>query len=527
MSAKLLGLTEPRVWTKPLRVLTPETSRGFHVIEFATKILRVKLFPWQMWLLIHLLEIDEDGLLRFRKALVIVGRQNGKTMIGAVLAAYWIYVDAKRWPEQLPEQDFVIVGCAQKLDIAMKPWKAVRRWGGPDDKKIGIAHDRVPSLQRFTYPPRTTNGETELKTLGGGTYLPRTFEGARGQSVARALVDELRQQYDYEGWSAIEKSTNATYDSLLVAFSNAGTKRSLVLRDVRSTAHASVNDPDAQWFVAEWSAEQDATLDDPEAFRQANPSAGYLPGMTISGLMRAAADAVEKNLERIEVLGQWVTAEVNNYLDTVEFSSLARPVADISIPKGARTVWGVDVSHDRTMTWLTAAVYTADGKPFTTVRLARAGMVWLPAYMAELAETSGHREVAINAKGCPAMEFIEPLKKLGLIVHEFDGPKYALATGRIHDEVRDKNLVVVNQPDITLAVQGGVVVPYADNMAWSRPKSLPIDIAGLVAETIALYALLVLEPPAVEDTPPPPPQAEMVTRDDVASSDANLASVSF
>ena len=301
----------------------------------------------------------------------------------------------------------------------------------------------------------------------------------------------------------------------------------MVLRDVRSTAHASVDDPDAQWFVAEWSAEQEATLDDPEAFRQANPSAGYLPGMTISGLMRAAADAVEKNLERIEVLGQWVTAEVNNYLDTAKFKALARPVAEISIPKGARTVWGVDVSHDRTMTWLTAAVFTEDGKPFTTVRLARAGMVWLPEYMAELAKTSGHREVAVNAKGCPAMEFIEPLKKLGLFVHEFDGPKYALATGRIHDEVRDKNLVVVKQPDITLAVQGGVVVPYADNMAWSRPKSLPIDIAGLVAETIALYALLVLEPPPVEQTPPPPPQAEMVTRDDFEESDVNLATASF
>ena len=125
------------------------------------------------------------------------------------------------------------------------------------------------------------------------------------------------------------------------------------------------------------------------------------------------------------------------------------------------------------------------------------------------------------------MEFIEPLKKLGLIVHEFDGPKYAIATGRFRDAVRDEKLVVVTQPDIDLAVQGGVVVPYADNMAWSRPKSLPIDISGLIAETIALYALELLKPEPVEETPPPPPQAEMVTRDDVTPSDANLAVVSF
>ncbi|WP_174776324.1 MULTISPECIES: hypothetical protein [Cryobacterium] len=527
MSAKKLGRTKPRIYTQPLRKLTPETSRGFDVIDFATNVLLVKLFPWQEWLLIHMLEIDEQGLLRFRKALVIVGRQNGKTMIAAVLAAYWLYVDAGRWTDQLPEDEFVVVGGAQKLDIAMKPWKAVRKWGAPDDPKVGIARDRVPELQAYTYPPRTTNGETELRTHGGSTYLPRTFEGARGQSAARLLLDELREQYDYEGWSAIEKSANAMFDSLLVAFSNAGTKRSRVLKDVRATAHEGVNDPETQWFVAEWSAEEDATLDDPKAFRQANPSAGYLPGMTIAGLMRAAAEAKEKNVERIEVLGQWVTAEVNNFIESTDYRDLVVSIKDVHIPKGGRTVWGVDVSDDRNTTWLSSAVYTEDGKPFSYSRIKRAGMMWFPAYMAALAEESGHREVALNARGCAAMEFVKPLKDLGLIVHEIDGPMYAIATGRHQDAVRDKNLVVVNQPDIDMAVQHGVVVRYGDNKAWSRPKSLPVDISGLIAMSLALYGLEVLAPPPVAPTPPPPPPAEMVTRDDVSSSDVNLAIAAF
>ncbi|MCB8043651.1 hypothetical protein JM654_03930 [Microbacterium oxydans] len=194
------GFTEPRIYTQPLvKELTPKTSRGFEIIDFARDHLKVTLFPWQEWLLIHMFELDAFGLLRFRKGLVIVGRQNGKTLIGAVLAAFWIYVDAGRWPEQLREFDFVVVGAAQKLDIAMKPWKQVRRWGAPDDKKIGVAPDRVPMLQEFTYPPRMVNGEVELKTHGGATYKPRTFDGARGESAARLLLDELRQQYDYEG----------------------------------------------------------------------------------------------------------------------------------------------------------------------------------------------------------------------------------------------------------------------------------------------------------------------------------------
>lgn len=531
------GFTEPRIWTKPLTELTPKTSRGFEVIEFAEDVLRVHLFPWQKWLLIHMLELDSFGLLRFRKALVIVGRQNGKTLIAAVLAAYWLYVDAGRWPNQLAEQDFVVVGAAQKLDIAMKPWKQVRRWGAPDDRKIGIAIDRVPDLQAYTYPPRTTNGETELRTHGGGAYLPRTFDGARGQSAARLILDELREQYDYEGWSAIEKSANAMYDSLLVAFSNAGTKRSKVLRDVRQTGHEGVDDPQTQWFIAEWSAEQDAPLDDERAFAQANPSAGYLPGMTIPGLMRAAAEAKEKNVERIEVLGQWVTAKVDNFIDVADWKALHETVDAVlaRIPSGARTVWAIDMSHDRKTTWLAAAVVTEDGTPFVTVRVRRTGWAWVIPYLIELAQKSGHREVALQSKGVPALDFLKPLQDAEFeidgqmtqfIVHAVDWSGFALATGRISDRVRDGEVVIIEQPYITAAVEGGVVRTYAENVGWSREKSMPVDIAGLCALTLALYALEELEP---EPDPEPvkPPRAAVVTRANSAPSERNVASIAF
>jgi len=517
------GFTEPRVWTKPLAELTPKTSRGFEVIEFAEEVLRVHLFPWQKWLLIHMMELDSFGLLRFRKALVIVGRQNGKTLIAAVLAAYWLYVDAGRWPTQLPEQDFIVVGAAQKLDIAMKPWRQVRRWGAPDDVKIGIARDRVPDLQEITWSPRTTNGETELRTHAGAAYLPRTFDGARGQSAARLILDELREQYDYEGWSAIEKSANAMFDSLLVAFSNAGTRRSKVLRDVREIGHEGVDDPETQWFIAEWSAKPDARLDDIEAFAQANPSAGYLPGMTLVGLMRAAAEAKEKNVERIEVLGQWVTAKVDNFIEVEDWKQLHETVEQVlaSIPRGGRTVWGIDMSHNRRTTWLSAAVLTDDGRPFVTVRVKRPGWAWVLPALIELAQASGQREVAVQSRGVPATDFLKPLqdavfdlkgRPTKFIVHAIDWSAFALATGRLSDRVRDRGIRLVPQPDVDRAIPGAVVRTYAENTGWSREKSMPMDIAGICAMTIALYALEALEPPAPEPTPPPPPKATTVQR---------------
>jgi len=515
------GITEPRVFTTPLRPLTPKTSRGFEVIKFAEDVLRVDLLPWQEWLLIHLLELNPDGTLRFRKALVIVGRQNGKTLIGAVLAAFWVYVDAGRWPSQLREFDFVVVGAAQKLDIAMKPWKQVRRWGAPDDVKIGIAPDRVPMLQEFTYPPRTTNGETELRTHGGATYLPRTFDGARGHSAARLMLDELRQQYDYEGWSAIEKSANAMFDSLLVAFSNAGTARSRVLRDVRDIAHEGVDDPDTEWFVAEWSAKPGATLHDPESFRQANPSAGHRPGMTIAGLMRTAAKAREQNVERIEVLGQWVTSDIVPYLDIAEWAECAdAPEVDergelvyrgSEIAPGTRMMLGVDVSGDRKMSYLAIAGHRADGLAHVEVIARMPNITTVVEECEKVRDATGVKEVALQGRGAPASDLVEPLKRAGFTVHEIANTALLNSAGRLHDAVRENRLRHRAQPPLDMAAENGTTRPLSGMPVWDREKA-PVDIAPIVAVTMAHYALEQFPPEEKKPIPPPPPQATTLDR---------------
>lgn len=493
MASKIThGFTEPRIFTKPLRELTRETSRGFEAIQFAEKVLNVQLFPWQKWLFIHLLELNPDGTLRFRKALVIVARQNGKTLIAAVLAAFFLYVDSVRWPEYIKPRDFVIVGAAQKLDIAMKPWTQVRQWGGPDDPRIGIAHDRVPILQAVTRMPRTANGETELVTTEGAVYRPRTFEGARGYSSARLILDELREQHDYVGWSAIEKSATAMFDSLLLAFSNAGTAKSEVLRDVRTIAHESVDKRNAQWFIAEWSADEDADLDDPRAFAQANPSAGYLPAMTIDGLMQTAAEAKNKNIERIEVLCQWVSAQIEPYIDVSEWKAGFVSPFEVSIPHGSRTVWGVDVSFDRRWTWISAAVFLDDGRPFVQLRERHKSMFKAVDRLAELAADSGSSEVALQSRGSASMELVQPLREKGLTVHEIDGGHIGLATGRFRDRVRSGELAHTEQPLIDLGIEGGIVKRIAENEAWDRYRSV-VDVAGVVSETVALYGLEALD----------------------------------
>ena len=42
----LYGKETPRIYTPPLRELTPETSYGFSVIDFASDVLGIELFPY-------------------------------------------------------------------------------------------------------------------------------------------------------------------------------------------------------------------------------------------------------------------------------------------------------------------------------------------------------------------------------------------------------------------------------------------------------------------------------------------------
>lgn len=512
MAKKRYGRTEPRIFTKPRRELTPETSRGFEVVAFARDVLHVALLPWQVWLLIHMFELNEDGTLRFNKALVIVGRQNGKTLLAAVLSCYWMFVDAVRWGDLSPAHTFEIYGSAQKLDVAMKPWRQVRAWAGPDNPKIGIAPDRVPMLQECTYSPRMVNGEVELKTHEGAAYKPRTFEAVRGLTAARMILDELRKQYDYEGWAAITKADTAVYDSFLLALSNAGTERSEVLKDTRDIAHAEVDDPDAEWFIGEWSAHPDQTIDDPTAFEQANPSAGHLPGMSIEKLMRTARNARSKPgaliVERIEVLGQWVSAEVTPYLNLSEWEACEdAPLVDERgvlvevgsiLPESSRRILGVDISGDRKMSYVGVAGLRADELAHVEIIAQRAGNLWVVDHCIKVRAKTGINEVALQSKGCPAADLVKPLKQAGFVVHEISGTPLLNSAGRLSDAVRDRKVRQRSQPVLNVAVENGATKNLNGMPVWDRTG--PVDVAPLVAITVALYALLTTDPPTEEQS---------------------------
>lgn len=278
----VLGSTEPRLWTPPLRELTPETSYGFDVIEFADQVLHHPLDPWQQWLVIHAGELLEDGRPRFRIVLVKVARQNGKTETPVVLSLYWQFV------EEVP----MILGTSTKLDYAKESWtKAVR---------LGEASPALTPLRPARWK-REANGEQESWTSAGSRYkiAASNPEGGRSLTVHRLVLDELRQHHNYSAWDASLYAGNAVRDFQAWALSNEGDDRSVVLNDLTDSALEYINTGEGDWRLGmfSWSCEEDADPEDIHALAQGNPNLGRR--IDPDALLADAARAVQKGGEAL------------------------------------------------------------------------------------------------------------------------------------------------------------------------------------------------------------------------------------
>lgn len=254
---QVVGSTEPRIWTKPLRELTPETSYGYDVIEFARDVLKRPLDLWQQWLVIHAGELLEDGITpRFRQVLVLVSRQNGKTETLVVLSLFWLYVEAVN----------MVLGTSTNLDYARESW----------DKAVKLV-EANPRLFKDVQPKsgiRRANGEQTLTVNSGGRYkiAASNARGGRSLTIDRLIMDELREHHDWSAYNAAVPATSAVSDAQTWMITNQGDEKSVVLQSLRAQA---LDGTDPRLGIFEWSAPDGAAPTDIEALAQANPNLGH------------------------------------------------------------------------------------------------------------------------------------------------------------------------------------------------------------------------------------------------------------
>lgn len=259
----LLGNTEPRIWTPPLRPLTPETSYGFGVVEFARDVLCEPLDPWEEWAVIHAGELYPDNRPRFRQVLIMVARQNGKTHLLKVLILFWLFVE--EWP--------VTLGISTNINYAKAAWQKV-----VDDIFARHALRALMPLSSRNRGVRVQAGEVHAMTANRCMYAiaAANSKGGRSLSIDRLVTDELREQTSWESYNAAVYAMNARPLAQAFFITNQGEDKSVVLHSLRDRAHEFIEtgEGDERLGIFEWSAPEGSDVMDEGAWAMANPNLG-------------------------------------------------------------------------------------------------------------------------------------------------------------------------------------------------------------------------------------------------------------
>jgi len=350
----IVGSTTPRLWTKPLVTgppgpcgcgcaLTEETSYGFDVVRFAARTLRTPLDPWQRWVAIHGGELLPDGRPRFRRLLILVARQNGKTHLLVVLTLWWMFVECVA----------MVLGTSTKLEYAAESWrKACKLARRSPDLAKEISHRRAI---------RRANGEQELWRADedelaleeGSRYkiAASNEEGGRSLTVDRLVLDELRHHYDYSAYDASVPTTNAVPHAQVWAISNAGSARSVVLNSLRADALAFITtgEGDERLGLFEYSAPDGSSPTDPRALAMANPNLNHPSGRNpLDALIGEAITAMREGgtkLQGFKTEAMCMSVKTMDPAVTPESWKRCEDVGDLEALRD-RVVLFVDISLD-------------------------------------------------------------------------------------------------------------------------------------------------------------------------------------
>ena len=525
----VLGKTEPRIYTKPLPenlvdgelfagTFDPEcdhennpdchcwedrTTDGYACIAFAKDVLGIPLFPWQEWLLIHALELipDEFGgkVYRFRIVCVSVARQNGKTVVAALLALWHMFA----------LHSSTVIGTAQDLAKADDTWKDA----------VAIAEGCEYFDDLFDEHGVNKSHPYTFTLFDGCEYRVSATSGdaGRGFSGDLILLDELRTHKDWKTWSAVTNTMNARPEAQCWAFSNAGDATSVVMRYKRAEAHRELGWPDGDrefegvldeidpeiqaileefggdikpgWF--EWSAPPNVKRGDIQGLAQANPSMNHHEVTrkcpTTRTLMAACFGSPAYEAET-EVMCRWATMGVggpfpqDSWNDTID--PRARPKPD------TLRVVCVEVSDRRSQTYVARAGTMENGWPGAGIRYDHPGTDWVAEALLRDKNTIDAVVIRTDTGGS-ALKFAEELERklVGFKILEWKAGDVNVGHQEIFDRLRDRTIRHLPHPGLDIAATSAEALVKPGGGFTVDIKKSPTDVGALYAVIGAVWGL--------------------------------------
>lgn len=322
-----------------------DRSRGEFVTDFAGKLLRasrgfkagepLEFTSWQSWLMDRVFEETEDGLLRYRRAIIGLPRKNGKSLLGTTIAL-----------------EHLVFG----------PQGAQVYSAASDRKQAKIVFDEArqqvlnnPTLSRVV---KVYRDALEIPSRGS-VYraLSADASAAHGLGPSLVIADELHawpssptNKRGDELWDALVTGSGDRPESLVLGITTAGGNTDTLLGRLyehgKRVASGEIDDP--QFGFWWWEADPEADPTDPEAWRVANPNLaeGLLDQTDFEAAIASAGSAGFAGFQRFR-LNQWVRLAGEDFISPHFWAEADKGE---SVPLGASVCAGFDgsVSGDAT-----------------------------------------------------------------------------------------------------------------------------------------------------------------------------------
>lgn len=466
--AAATGSQRPRVSSAPKSV----SSSGGDAIELAA-LAGLVLDPWQEHVLQTTLGERADGKWSALEVGLIVPRQNGK---GSVL-------EARELAGLFLFDERTIIHSAHEMKTAVEAFIRIR----------DLCRN-TPELDEQVRAYYQSNEKTAIELKNGARlrFMARSDGSGRGFTGDVIILDEAYNlpQATLQAIFSTMSAKSITGNPQLWYTSSAGMESSDVLAGVRERGIRG----DKRLAYLEWSAPDDADLDDRSAWAVANPGLGIRISEEFVEAERGALDDPGFARER---LGIWHDPSKGVVFDPLLWASLADQDAERPTP----VAFALDVPPDRSTASIAVVGERGDGHLQAELIRSKSevGTSWVPARMAELVAEWGPVAVVLDASG-PAGSLLAPLAEIGVDVIPIPRAGMTQACGMFFDAVTEKSLHHGNDPRLNAALMAARQRGHLDTWVWAR-KNLT-DISPLVAVTLALYGLKSKQPP-----PPKKPSA--------------------
>ncbi|MDO9711979.1 terminase large subunit [Paracraurococcus lichenis] len=301
-----------------------EHSKG----KWAQQRERMKLEPWQCWVLVNVFGFlrKKDGKRRFRYAMVVVPRKNGKSALSAPIGLYMLAADGEHGAE--------VYSGATSEKQALEVFRPARL----------LALKTPAFLGRFGVEANASN----LHILANGSrFEPLIGKPGDGSSPSCAIIDEFHEHDTPDLRDTMVTGMGAREQPLVWVITTAGDNLAGPCFDDVLTGRKLVQGAieDEERFYAEWTIDADDDWTSPEALIKANPNYGVsVDGDFLLAQQRAAIrNPREQGRFKTKHLNSWVNSR-SAFFNMQSHSANYDASLTMGSLKGRRCFVGMDLA---------------------------------------------------------------------------------------------------------------------------------------------------------------------------------------